>query len=84
MVLVDQPGDRTWPITGASFILIHKNQDDPNKAQGMLEFFDWCMRYGGQTAREMDYVPVPMSLVQSIERTWAEQIMSGNQKVWGN
>jgi phosphate transport system substrate-binding protein len=82
MVLVDQPGEQSWPITGASFILIYREQEDLNKARAMFEFFDWCFRYGGDQAKAMAYVPIPPSLVTLVENTWRDQITSNGQKVW--
>jgi phosphate transport system substrate-binding protein len=63
VVLTDQPGDKSWPITGASFILVHKAQKNAATAQRMLEFFDWSYKNGGKMAEELDYVPVPDSVV---------------------
>ncbi len=82
MVLVDQPGDESWPITGASFILIEKDQDDYDKARGMLEFFDWCFTHGQDRAIELDYVPIPENVVEMIENTWADEITVGGEVVW--
>jgi phosphate transport system substrate-binding protein len=82
MVLVDQPGDQSWPITGASFILLHKEQADREKAKAMLEFFDWCLRYGQDAAKQIDYVPLPMDLVTIVEKSWVDNIASGGAKVW--
>ncbi|MFH1675413.1 MAG: phosphate ABC transporter substrate-binding protein PstS [bacterium] len=82
MVLVDQPGDQSWPITGASFIIVYKQQDDMKKSLAMLSFFDWCYRYGQKMATEMDYVPVPDSVVEMIENSWREDITAAGGKVW--
>jgi len=82
MVLVDQPGDQSWPITGASFIIVYKQQDDPTKSRAMLSFFDWCYKYGQQMATEMDYVPVPESVVAMVENSWRENITVTGEKVW--
>lgn len=82
MVLVDQPGENSWPITGASFIIIHKQQTDLKEAKAMLSFFDWCYRYGQQMAREIDYVPIPETLVEMVEKSWQEQIVCAGEKVW--
>jgi len=82
VVLVDQPGDQSWPITGASFVIVYKEQADPLKARAMLSFFDWCFKYGQQMAKESDYVPVPDSLVVMVEKSWSDQIVSSGTKVW--
>ncbi len=82
VVLTDQTGDESWPITGASFILIHKDQNDAAKAKAMLKFFDWCFRHGGEMAEKLDYVPIPMSVVEMVEGTWAKDVKAEGQPVW--
>src|SRR5437016_14076557 len=62
LLLTDQPGKESWPITGATFILMHKQQQDPAKAKAVLEFFDWAFHNGGQMAEQLDYVPTPGSV----------------------
>ena len=57
--LTDQPGKDSWPITGATFILMHKQQDKPRKGKAVLDFFDWAYSNGDQMAEELDYVPMP-------------------------
>src|SRR5690606_17607768 len=57
VVLTDEPGAESWPITSASFILLHKKQDKPEAAVEVLKFFDWAFKNGGDAARELDYVP---------------------------
>ena len=58
-MLTNQPGKESWPITGATFILMHKSQKDPQKAKQVLDFFDWAYRNGDQMAEELHYVPMP-------------------------
>ena len=82
MVLTDQPGTQSWPITGASFILIYKNQDDASKAKTMLSFFDWCFRHGADTAQELHYVPMPVKIIDLIEKRWSTDIKTGQNPVW--
>lgn len=82
MVLTDQPGNTSWPITGASFILIYKNQDDASKAKTMLSFFDWCFRHGADTAQELHYVPMPAKIIDLIEKQWGADIKTGQNPVW--
>jgi phosphate transport system substrate-binding protein len=82
VVLTDQPGDKSWPITGASFILVYKNQKSAATAQRMLKFFDWCFKNGGKMAEELDYVPVPDNVVKLVESTWAKEIKAGGKAVW--
>lgn len=82
LVLTNQPGKDSWPVTGASFILIYKNQESPEKAATMLKFFDWCFRSGASYAEKLDYIPIPESVYTQIEKVWAEKVVSGGKKVW--
>lgn len=82
VVPTDQPGDESWPITGASFILIHKKQRDCNVASAMLKFFDWCLRHGQDIAIEKHYVPIPENVVELIEAAWRKEIRCGGKPVW--
>jgi phosphate transport system substrate-binding protein len=82
MVLVNQPGENTWPIVGASFILIYREQEDPDKALAMLDFFDWCFANGGEAATELDYIPIPENVVSMVEETWSEEVMCNGRSVW--
>lgn len=74
MVLTDQPGRDSWPITGASFILLYKSQAKPDRGQAVLTFFDWCYRNGGAMAEALDYIPMPDPVVQLVEKGWQEKI----------
>jgi phosphate transport system substrate-binding protein len=80
--LTDQPGKNAWPITGASFILIYKNQSDPAKALAMLKFFDWCFRNGAETAKKLDYVPIPDKVYALVEAMWKEKVRANGKPVW--
>jgi phosphate transport system substrate-binding protein len=80
MVLVDQPGDNSWPIAGASFIIIYKSQVDAAKAKTMLEFFDWSLKNGTAAATKLAYVPLPDSLVKMIEESWAKDVKTADGK----
>jgi phosphate transport system substrate-binding protein len=82
LVLTDQPGAESWPITGASFILVHKAQANAATAKEVLNFFDWCYRNGGKTAEKLDYVPMPEKVVKLVEKAWTEQIKAAGQPVW--
>jgi phosphate transport system substrate-binding protein len=74
MVLTDQPGEKSWPITGASYILIHKDLKDTAKAEAMLKFFGWCYREGGNEAVQLHYVPIPKSVINLVESLWKKEI----------
>lgn len=82
MVLVDQPGEKSWPITGASFILIHKEQSDLKKAQDMLSYFDWCFKNGKDMALKLDYVPMPDNVVALVQSAWKTDVKSQGKAVW--
>ncbi|MGO8760600.1 MAG: phosphate ABC transporter substrate-binding protein PstS [Desulfobaccales bacterium] len=81
LMIVDQPGDQSWPIAGATFILVHKDQPDAAKAAAMLKWFDWCYKHGGEMAKKLDYVPMPESVVKMVEETWAQEIKVNGQPV---
>ncbi len=74
VVLTDQPGANSWPITGATFILVYKVQPRPAHALEMLKYFDWSLRHGQKLADSLDYVPMPEKVVKMIEATWRENI----------
>jgi phosphate transport system substrate-binding protein len=82
MVLTNQPGKDTWPITGASFILLYKEQKNAANAKALLGFFDWCFRHGDNEARKLNYVPLPQMLFGLVEEQWAKEIKSGGQALW--
>ena len=74
LILTDQPGKNTWPIAGATFILMHKMQDRPERAKEVLKFFEWAYANGDQLATSLDYVPLPNSVVNLIEASWKSEI----------
>jgi len=80
VILTDQPGKAAWPITGASFILIHKTQDRPEVAKEVLKFFDWSFQNGARMADELDYVPMPDPVVAQIKSVWKAQIKDASGK----
>ena len=83
MVSTDQPGKASWPITGATFVLVHKTQPDTAKVKETLKFIDWSYKNGTAMATELDYIPMPSSVVDLIEKTWKAQIKDGSGKaVW--
>jgi phosphate transport system substrate-binding protein len=82
MVLTDQPGEGTWPITGATFILLRKAQGDGAKAKTLLSFFDWCYHHGGETARSLQYVPMPDAVIARVQAEWGKAIQAGGQSLW--
>ena len=71
-ILTEQPGKDSWPITGATFILMHKSQDKPVQAAESLKFFEWAYKNGDKTAEDLDYVPMPANVKTVIEKAWTE------------
>ncbi|MDO8770775.1 MAG: phosphate ABC transporter substrate-binding protein PstS [Burkholderiaceae bacterium] len=71
-ILTNQSGKEAWPITGATFILMHKAQDKPAQAAASLKFFAWGFKNGDKTADDLDYVPMPASVKTVIEKSWAD------------
>ena len=82
MVLTDQPGEKSWPITGATFILLHKSQKDGMRAEKMLDFFNWCLNHGDEMANNLHYVPMPDSVVKLVQDTWKKEIKAKGNLVW--
>lgn len=80
VVLTDQPGKASWPIAGASFILMYKQQSDANKGREVLKFFDWSYKNGAAMAAELDYVPIPAAVTTLIEDVWKKEIKDANGK----
>ena len=74
VILTDEPGDASWPIASATFILIHKQPTDPVAATAALKFFSWAYEKGDAMAQALDYVPMPANVVAAIKKTWADEI----------
>src|SRR5205807_2478294 len=74
LILTDQPGEKSWPITGASFILVYAVPPDPAATGEALKFFDWAYNNGAKMAAELDYVPLPDSLIKQVRTTWQQEI----------
>ena len=81
-ILVNQPGAQSWPIAGASFILVPKDQQDADKAKTLLSFFDWCYKNGQATAQSLDYVPIPDNVVALVETQWGKDVTVSGTPVW--
>ncbi len=79
-ILTNQPGAQSWPITGATFILMHKVQDKPAQAAAMLKFFDWAYKNGDKTADDLDYVPMPAAVKAQIEKLWQAELKDASGK----
>jgi phosphate transport system substrate-binding protein len=72
LLLIDQPGAQAWPITGATFILLHKQQAKPSEGKAVLAFFDWAYKNGDAAADALAYVPVPAEVKDLVRKQWAD------------
>ena len=80
VILTNEAGAASWPIAGATFILIHKQPGDPAAAGAALKFFNWAYAKGGRMAQDLDYVPMPPSVVSAVQRLWAAEIKDASGK----
>jgi phosphate transport system substrate-binding protein len=79
-ILTNQPGDASWPISNATYILMHKSQDKPAQATQVLKFFDWAYKSGDKTANDLDYVPMPDNVKHAIQKLWDTQVKDASGK----
>ncbi len=75
LMLTDQPGADSWPITGATFVLVHARPKHPDQVRAVLKFFDWGYTRGRGIAGSLDYIPMPASVVEMIKKTWHKEVM---------
>jgi phosphate transport system substrate-binding protein len=80
VILTNEPGANSWPIAGATFILIHKQPQDSVAAAEALKFFAWAYEKGDRMAQDLDYVPMPDKVVGAIKKVWATQIKDASGK----
>ncbi len=81
LLLNNQPGTNSWPMTAATFILMHKEQTDANKAKAIVNFFEWS--YGqGQYAEELDYIPMPARVVNMVKDTWTQGLKHNGKAIY--
>jgi len=82
LILTDQPGDKSWPITAATYMLMRKDYP-ADQNEPVLKFLDWCLKNGQDQAKALDYVPLPPSVVQQIEQSWARDFKTQDGKpIW--
>lgn len=74
VILANQPGDKSWPMTAGTWILMYKQPKDAAASAEALKFFAWCYENGGKMAEELDYVPMPANVVKDVEKTWHDEI----------
>ena len=80
LLLLDQPGAASWPITAATFILVYKNQANPASGKAVLSFFDWAYKNGDTAAQQLDYIPMPVAVKTMIRGQWAAQVKGADGK----
>jgi phosphate transport system substrate-binding protein len=80
VLLANQPGDASWPITAPTWILIYKQPKDVDQVREALKFFAWAYASGGKMADELHYVPMPANVVKDIQNMWAQDIKDANGK----
>ena len=71
-ILTDQKGQNAWPITGASFIIMHKKQQDPLVGRAVLKFFSWSFNNGAKMSEDLDYVHLPKALQDKVRVEWTK------------
>ena len=76
LILTNQPGDKSWPIVASTFVLMHKEAADKAASQEAVKFFKFAFEKGGKMAEDLDYIPMPDSVVKLIEKTWSADIKS--------
>jgi phosphate transport system substrate-binding protein len=79
-ILTNQPGAQSWPLTGATFILMHKVQEKPAEAAATLKFFEWAYKNGDRTADDLDYVPMPAAVKSQVQKLWATELKDASGK----
>jgi phosphate transport system substrate-binding protein len=79
-ILTNQPGKESWPITGATFILVHKSPEKPQQVAEVLKFFNWAYENGDKLAADLDYVPLPDNVVKLIRTAWGSNIKDNSGK----
>ena len=80
VILANQPGAESWPMTAATWILMYKKPQDPAAAGAALKFFAWSYEQGSKMAEELDYIPMPKSVVDSVKKTWADEVKDASGK----
>lgn len=80
--LIDQPGAETWPILSATFILLPKDPADASRSANVIKFFDWAYRNGGQIAEQLDYIPLPETVQDSVRQAWRTEVKANGAPVY--
>jgi len=80
VILANQPGAESWPMTAATWILMYKKPQDTAAAAAALKFFAWSYEQGGKMAEELDYIPMPKAVVDSVKKTWTDEVKDATGK----
>ncbi len=80
LLLTDQPGDQSWPITASTFIIMPSEVKDPAPSAAALKFFDWAYANGDDAAKQLDYIPMPKSVVELVKKEWSAEIKGSDGK----
>ena len=83
-ILTNEPGKDSWPIVGATFILVYKSQDNAEAGKQVLKFFEWAYENGDKMASDLDYIPMPDNVVKMISAAWKKQIKDNHGKALWN
>jgi len=78
--LANQPGEASWPMTAATWILVHKKPGDPAATAEALKFFAWAYKNGHEMAAALDYVPMPDNVVDQVKKMWSQDIKDASGK----
>jgi phosphate transport system substrate-binding protein len=82
LMLNNQPGEASWPIVGATYIMVYKDYADAGKGKAILTFFDWAYKHGPGMAKDLHYVPLPDNVVKLVQAEWAQEVKSGGKPLW--
>jgi phosphate transport system substrate-binding protein len=80
VILANQPGDKSWPMTAATWILVYKQPTDAAATGEALKFFAWAYKHGAKAAEELDYVPMPAKVVSDVEKYWTKEVKDASGK----
>ncbi len=80
--LIDLPGANSWPIVSPTFILLPKDPKDAARSANVMKFFDWTYRSGGAVAEQLDYIPLPAAVQDTVRAAWKKDVMSAGQPVY--
>ena len=82
VILTNQPGDKSWPISASTWVIVHKDPKSADDMKKALTFFDWAYNHGQKEAKSLDYVAIPANVVKLIEASWARNIMAYGKPVF--